>query len=451
VSTALKSDFPDLQPEEQFLLRCLKCAFSGEGGHYLADMDTPSLNWGTIFQTALNWNVAPMLYPMVKNRSNLPTLLRVPDDIFRAIQAAYIKTCMINQTCFSELAKIVTAFAAEDIDVLLLKGGHLAPFIYGDIGVRWMSDIDILIKRENFNKAHNQLSEMGYQYPDMVLAVWDDFGRRTELGDKEAVIKWYKTDHMHLNYFSPDGIQNLELHWGIARIASPFAIDVQGLWDRASRRDLNGTSVWVLSPEDLILHLCLHDAYYHHLKLFGLRPCCDIAAVVHRFSEGIDWHQVQERAKAWGVEKYLYLMLCLSRQLLQTEMPPGLLRTMSDKWANRRIKRQSLRRILGKIPPRPPSCKGIKYPGDIQTFSPDEGLLEELRFFLKRVPISREELASRYSVPVSSNRLVFYRFRRLVGLVLSYAQLYGAYSWYRFIHRQATQTDYTLDLWLKTP
>lgn len=448
----LDINVPDLNAEERFIIHCLRSEFSGGKRNplYLTG-HSDHFRWDALFETALKWNIAPMLYQLLKSRPNLPVLPPVPDDIFRAIEAAYIKTHMVNQTNFSELANIVKAFAASDIEVLLLKGAHLAPFVYKDIGIRWMSDIDILIKKEDFNEAHNQLSEMGYEYPDMGTDVWDDFGRRKELRNKEAVIEWYKTDHMHLNYYHPKGIQNLELHWGIARSASPFAIDAKGLWERSTKEHLNGAAVWVLSPEDLLLHLCLHDAYYHHLKLFGLRPCCDIAAVVRHFSKEIDWGQIRIRARAWGVEKYLCLMLCLCRELLHAEIPAHLLSFIRDKWANKRIKRQSVARILGKYSPHQTPSRGIKYPGEIQTFGPEDSILEEMRFFLKRIPISRNELASRYSVPAPSKRLALYRLRRLVSLVLSYVQLYGSYFWYRLKHRQTAQTDYTLDLWLKAP
>ncbi|MDQ1333859.1 MAG: hypothetical protein QG552_809, partial [Thermodesulfobacteriota bacterium] len=290
---------------------------------------------------------------------------------------------------------------------------------------------------------------MGYAYPDMEAAVWDDLGKRKEVGDKAAVIDWYKTDHMHLKYFNPRGIQNLELHWGIARSASPFAIDTEGLWERARIEKLNGQTVWVLSPEDLLLHISLHDSYYHHLKLFGLRPCCDVAVVVRRFSREIDWGRLQDRAREWRTERFLYLMLRLSRELLGTDIPADLLESKGNKRCKDQTFLQAARRLLGKETDKP-AYRGMKYPSKIHVFHPDEGLFQKIGFFLKRIPISREELAFRYALPISSRRIWIYCPLRLASLIFSYARVYVPYFWFH-LNRRNHRSDCTLDLWLKSP
>ncbi|MFO7600341.1 MAG: nucleotidyltransferase family protein, partial [Candidatus Desulfacyla sp.] len=270
-----------------------------------------------------------------------------------------------------------------------------------------------------------------------------------EVGDQAAVIDWYKAQHMHLNYFNPRGLQNLELHWGIAKSASPFAIDTKGLWERAWTEELNGITVHVLSPEDLLLHLSLHDAYYHQLNLFGLRPCCDMAVVVRHFSHKIDWEGLQFRAREWGIEKYLYLMLRLSREFLCADIPVDLLQSTQDEKCSDPIFLQAARRLLGKEIDTP-TYKGIKYPIEIHMFNPNEGLFQKIGFFLKRIPISREELAFRYGLPVSSTRIWLYYLTRLASLILSYSRIYVPYFWFR-LNRRNYRAHYTLDLWIKSP
>ena len=212
----------------------------------------------------MRWNIAPLLYRIIKNQTDIPNAPPIPDAVLKGMEAAYIKTYMVNQSNFSDLTAIIKSLTAAGIRVILLKGAHLAPFVYQDMGIRWMADIDILILRAHLHQANDILIKMGYSYPYVNgTAVWDDFGKRKEVGDQAAVIDWYKAHHMHLNYFNPNGLQNLELHYGIARNASPFSIDTEGLWKRAQTEDLRGTPVQVLSPEDLILHISLHDAYYH--------------------------------------------------------------------------------------------------------------------------------------------------------------------------------------------
>jgi hypothetical protein len=438
-------------PEEAFVMRLLRRAFGGGNNRDSITLSAVStIKWHKVFETAVRWNIAPMLYRLIKERPELLDAAHIPDVVFKSIEAAYIKTSVVNQTNFSALDDIVKALTAAGVQVLLLKGAHLAPFVYRDIGMRWMADIDILIKREDLEKANELFLKMDYEHPDMEPVVWDDFGKKKEVRDEAAVIEWYKTDHMHLAYGNPNVIQDLELHWGIARSASPFAIDTEGLWERAWPEELNGQTVWVLSPEDLLLHISLHDSYYHHLNLFGLRPCCDVAAILRRFSKEIDWGRLQARAREWGIEKYLYLMLRLSQELLGSDIPADLLQSKGNKRCSDQVFLRGARRLLSKEVDKP-AYRGMKYPSKIHVFHPDEGFFKKIGFFLKRIPISREELASRYSLPTSSKRICLYYLVRLASLLFSYAQVYVPYFWFRLKNGRNHRADYTLDLWLKSP
>ncbi|MDZ7697204.1 MAG: nucleotidyltransferase family protein [Deltaproteobacteria bacterium] len=259
---------PSLSPEEHLILNCLRSEFSGGSRACVSGPCPPDIKWNAVFEAALTWNIAPMVYRILPKHQDSQPGLNIPEPVLKAIEAAYVKTYLVNQSYFSDLTKLIGLLAEAEVEVILLKGAHLTPFVYQDLGMRWMADIDILVRKEDFQKADRVLLEAGYRYPDLGMTVWEDSEEKRELSDSGAVIEWYKTHHMHLNYSNPETIQNLEVHWAIVRNASPFAIDTEGLWERARQENLNGQTVLVLSPEDLILHISVHDAYYHHLKLF---------------------------------------------------------------------------------------------------------------------------------------------------------------------------------------
>ena len=135
----------------------------------------------------------------------------------------------------------------------------------------------------------------------------------------------------------PDGIR-VEIHWSIARPDGPFQIDLDGLWERAQRASIVGVEALVLSPEDLILHLCLHSSFTHKFRI-GLRMCWDIREVVRHYRDAIDWDLLVRRAQQWGIGQYVYLTLRLVRELLAADIPvariaalepPGLLAGCRD-------------------------------------------------------------------------------------------------------------------------
>jgi len=76
----------------------------------------------------------------------------------------------------------------------------------------------------------------------------------------------------------------------------------------------------VLSPEDLLLHLCLHASFSHQFRV-GLRACWDILEVVRHHRDAIDWDQCVRRAQQWRIGKYVYLTLRLVRELLAADIP----------------------------------------------------------------------------------------------------------------------------------
>jgi hypothetical protein len=92
----------------------------------------------------------------------------------------------------------------------------------------------------------------------------------------------------------------------------------------------------------------------------------------------------------------------------------------------------------------------MKYGNEVHIFNPEDGFSRKLRYFLKRVPISDEELRRRYTLPPGSRRVPFYRMTRLIALFFMYTRAYGAYWWYRLLHPQDSD-EYSIDLWLKAP
>ena len=79
----------------------------------------------------------------------------------------------------------------------------------------------------------------------------------------------------------------------------------------------------VLSPEDLLLHLCLHAS--RHQFEFGLRLLYDIRTALDRYGREIQWDRVRSRICDWGVERSAYMALRLARELTNVSYPDALL------------------------------------------------------------------------------------------------------------------------------
>ena len=137
---------------------------------------------------------------------------------------------------------------------------------------------------------------------------------------------WLTAHHYHFVFVQPRAAASgipLEMHWHIDRPSRPFAIDLEGLWERAVPARIAGVETWMLAPEDLLLHLCLHAC--KHGLTGSLRPLCDIAATIQRYGPTLDWEQLQTRAAHWRVTPYVYLPLHLARDLVGAAVPEACL------------------------------------------------------------------------------------------------------------------------------
>jgi len=71
----------------------------------------------------------------------------------------------------------------------------------------------------------------------------------------------------------------------------------------------------------------------------GLRPLCDIAVILQRHKNGIDWPQVRARAMEWRAGKCVYLSLWLAKELVRADVPALALKSLrpsdfNERWSN---------------------------------------------------------------------------------------------------------------------
>jgi hypothetical protein len=112
-----------------------------------------------------------------------------------------------------------------------------------------------------------------------------------------------------------------ELHWDLESPLRAFHIDLEGLWARAVPTAVAGVDLLVLSPADLLLHLCVHTC--KHRLTGGFRAFCDIAEVVRHYGAGINWDEFTARAWQWTVHTFVYVALRVSFDLLGAPVPPA--------------------------------------------------------------------------------------------------------------------------------
>jgi len=206
----------------------------------------------------------------------------------------------------SELPTILRTLRDAGITPILLKGAHFATTVYPEPLLRPMDDFDILVRQVELAAAEQALRGAGYE------------SSRTE-----SIPEVCAVEHS-LPTLLQRGTCPIELHWTIARPSARIPVDLDGLWNRAHPIAVAAEPAYVLAPEDALLHICLHAAVLHLFDQ-GLRPLLDIAALLDRYGTTMDWAAVESRARAWKVERAVYLLLDLTRREAGAEVPDSVL------------------------------------------------------------------------------------------------------------------------------
>jgi hypothetical protein len=259
-------------------------------------------DWQALASLARRHGLAPLLYWRLRaDRVHWPA----PDSVLRDLQEDYDRTFSQNLKIFQAIEQVLARLGQGQTLTIPLKGVFLTERIYHNLGLRPMSDIDLLLPQDQLSQAIQVLQELGYQplYP---------FNLEQECRVRHALPTF--------NLPGQPGAPAFDLHWTLAPPDSPFQIPIQSIWERARPGLMMDQPVLELSPEDLLLHLSLHAAYMEYF-CSGMRPFYDIACSASLYKDQIDWPRLIHQAHQWRAARSTWLALLLSVCFFQAPIP----------------------------------------------------------------------------------------------------------------------------------
>lgn len=285
---------------DELLLYCLRVVPDEMGDGGLEALS--SSDWEILLEASGQHGVAPLLYHRLKTvHSDIP----IPANVTGRLRQAYLENAARNMGLYYQLGKLLKLFRRDNISVIALKGAHLATAVYRDIALRPMGDIDLLVKQRDLLRVQEILVEQGY------IASTEDTGCAQE----------------HLPPYYKKGSLPVEIHFHI--VGPPFSlrVDVEKLWVRAQMSSIQGIEVLTLCPEDLLLHLCMHISL-HHTFDNGIRPLFDISQTVEHYAETLDWEQLLDRSKEWGVSRCVSLPFFFAKRFAGAPIPGQIMKEL---------------------------------------------------------------------------------------------------------------------------
>nr|MBU1328187.1 nucleotidyltransferase family protein [Candidatus Omnitrophota bacterium] len=292
----------------------------------------PSLNnaeLGIILKESLYHSLTNLAYLTIKTSDRYKELIGYP--AFAKLKNNYMMTVKDNMLKQKEFIDIQNVFETADIPLVPIKGVALLFDIFQSDLSRPMVDIDILIKKNDLEKAKQLMQGLGYK------AALGNFSEE------------YYTDHYHhLPFFST---YMAELHWDLA-VPRPNKIILPELWNRLQKIEHDNAFLNILSPEDTIFSLTLHLRRFN--KPFSLKPIYDIYKIMEKYDKKIDWTYISKYSRLNRLNSIVYYSLASVKIIFGYPVSkkelgmfyPGILRASLLKLFINRVKDKGVMRLI---------------------------------------------------------------------------------------------------------
>lgn len=220
-------------------------------------------DWQSCLKLARKHQIIPIMFYGIQNSGLIP-----PDDVKKEFESFLFSAAAIDVNQKFEISEIEKAFDDHGIDYMPLKGSVLK-FLYPSSEMRLMSDVDILIRTEQYDIIKPIMQSLGFSpvvESDHELS-WGKSGILIEL--HKRLIPSYNKDYYA--YFG-DG-------WRLAKPSAP------------------GKNRYDMSCEDNFVYLFTHFAKHYRDGGIGIRHILDIRIYLDK-NPNIDTDYVQKELKS---------------------------------------------------------------------------------------------------------------------------------------------------------
>jgi hypothetical protein len=283
-------------PEALLLLACARRSMDAPGRARLRTALAWGVDWHRVAALAARHRMAPLLHWHLTREAAGSVPARVASSLRRAFEANAATSLQLT----GELKQILDVFEEQGIAAVPYKGPVLAEQLYGNVALRRMGDLDLLVKPADVPRARALLAERGFEPPPQLTA---------------SQVRTLLRRDCNLPLVRARDQLVLELHWAFAAGAFSFGLDWNEIEPRLESRDFAGREVPVFTPEDQMLILCFHGTRHMWERVEW------IAGVAELIRAGLDWETVLLRADRLGMRRMVLTAAALAAELMDTPIP----------------------------------------------------------------------------------------------------------------------------------
>ncbi len=283
---------PNLSPEEKLLLSLCRLEFSDEQKAEIRELMKEVKDWDRFVKLSNDHGIIALCWYNIKETGNSNN---VPGRQLGIMHSAYLKNLSRNTFLYNQLEEIDSLAEKENIKIVLLKGAVLEKTVYGNKGLRQMSDIDILVSPDKAALLRRILLKDGFESAPLVSSF------------HEKIMPAYGK---HLPEMYKNGIA-VEIHFKLFDQKRNSL--TEEFLNKAVRVSDAGTSLHYPEPQLLFLYLIKHLNKHEKSGYFQLRLYTDLALLLSVHSDQI----INERLFEYAIQASLEIVLREKLKLLQ--------------------------------------------------------------------------------------------------------------------------------------
>ncbi|MFA5362468.1 MAG: nucleotidyltransferase family protein [Candidatus Omnitrophota bacterium] len=301
-----------MNPEAQLLLFTAKdVVYGGYRPRITNTLSSKTINWIRLKDLLFYHELDVFFYSVAQSQKHL-----LPAEYYSSLKTTYYGKMMYHMIHAKEISGIARMAQKENITLAPLKGFSYPQDYYKPYGFRPAQDIDLLVQKNELEKAIVLLESLGYS--------------RHFQGSEN----YWRRQHCHLGFKKSLGGSHaiVELHWSVDIERDGRQI-LSSLWHRLKTNCIDGQTSPVLSPEDNLFCIALHQRRFG--KMLSLKYVCDAGLILER--EKLDWDYILRTACREKARASLFFLLAHIQVILGKDLKDKLNSLRIPLWQRKAI------------------------------------------------------------------------------------------------------------------
>jgi hypothetical protein len=271
----------NIRDEHKLLISLCRIEFNNEQAGRIKAVISSEKDWQYFADQANKHGIGALVY---NNLDKLGFLEYLPKSDYGFLRNVMMMSLARNTRHISEMKEVLNILNKAGIKTVLLKGLALETTVYEDKGLRQMTDVDVLISRNDCIKSRNLLLANGFK----------------SLPVKSPL---HKLIIMHTGKHLPSLIKgefSIEIHHDLFGKGKEYL--TQMLYDKSHSLELSGERVFIPAAQLFFLYLVKHLNYHEMNNESQLRLYADLVVLSESYREEILNTDLIELADQAGIK-----------------------------------------------------------------------------------------------------------------------------------------------------